>query len=212
LLLFLNSFDLLQTTERDLEEAFSKYGPITKTRVISDRDTGKPRGFGFVSFENVRDAEEALNGMHGFNLQGREIRVDRTEVRSKRDPREKPLCRLYLKGDCKYGSNCRFSHEDSNGGGGGSRYGDRDRDWGRGGDRDWGRDRDSRRGGRDAYDRRDSRRDDSRDRRDTRRDDSRERSRRDDREPRKDSSRERREPRKDERRDSRRDRDFDDRY
>ncbi|KAJ8357724.1 hypothetical protein SKAU_G00205180 [Synaphobranchus kaupii] len=68
------SFD---TTEESLEDAFSKYGKIVKADVIRDRETQKPRGFGFVTFENPDDADNALRGMNGKDVDGRQIRVDK---------------------------------------------------------------------------------------------------------------------------------------
>ncbi|KAG9350618.1 hypothetical protein JZ751_024507 [Albula glossodonta] len=56
------SFD---TNEESLEEAFSKYGSITKVDVIRDRETNKSRGFGFVTFENPEDAKDAMTAMNG---------------------------------------------------------------------------------------------------------------------------------------------------
>ncbi|TNN44210.1 Cold-inducible RNA-binding protein [Liparis tanakae] len=67
------SFD---TNEETLAEAFGKFGAIEKVDVIRDRDSGNSRGFGFVKFENVEDAKDAQEGMHGKTLDGRAIRVD----------------------------------------------------------------------------------------------------------------------------------------
>ncbi|XP_048845742.1 cold-inducible RNA-binding protein B-like isoform X1 [Brienomyrus brachyistius] len=67
------SFD---TNEESLEEAFSKYGTITKIDVIRDRETQRSRGFGFVTFENPEDAKDAMEGMNGKSVDGRTIRVD----------------------------------------------------------------------------------------------------------------------------------------
>ncbi|KPP65718.1 hypothetical protein Z043_115854 [Scleropages formosus] len=67
------SFD---TTEQSLEEAFSKYGNISKIDVIRDRETQRSRGFGFVTFENPEDAKDAMEGMNGKSVDGRMIRVD----------------------------------------------------------------------------------------------------------------------------------------
>ncbi|KAG9343379.1 hypothetical protein JZ751_014360 [Albula glossodonta] len=67
------SFD---TTEESLEEAFAKYGNISKIDVIRDRETNRSRGFGFVTFENPEDAKDALEGMNGKSVDGRMIRVD----------------------------------------------------------------------------------------------------------------------------------------
>uniref|UniRef100_A0A8C7US70 RRM domain-containing protein n=1 Tax=Oncorhynchus mykiss TaxID=8022 RepID=A0A8C7US70_ONCMY len=67
------SFD---TTEQSLAEAFSKYGNIAKCDVIMDRETGRPRGFGFVKYDNAEDAKDAMEGMNGQSLDGRTIRVN----------------------------------------------------------------------------------------------------------------------------------------
>jgi hypothetical protein len=50
--------------------AFSKYGPITDVFLPMDRETDKPRGFGFVTFEDERDAEDAIKAMDGCVLAG----------------------------------------------------------------------------------------------------------------------------------------------
>ncbi|KAJ7539187.1 hypothetical protein O6H91_11G080800 [Diphasiastrum complanatum] len=62
--------------ENTLREAFSSYGEVIDVRIITDRDTGRSRGFGFVSFTNNEDAESALQAMDGRNVAGRTIRVD----------------------------------------------------------------------------------------------------------------------------------------
>lgn len=67
------SFD---TNEQGLEGAFCKYGDLCDTVVVKDRETGRSRGFGFVTFRNADDAKDALQGMNGENLDGRQIRVD----------------------------------------------------------------------------------------------------------------------------------------
>lgn len=132
----------MQTQERDLEEAFSRYGKVVEARVITDRETGRPRGFGFVTFEAAASAEDAVTGMSGFELQGREIRVDRSTPRGSAPRRDAGYggdrggfggggdrqCHDFQKGNCSYGDRCKFSHGDSGGGGGGGgrpRYDDR---------------------------------------------------------------------------------------
>jgi len=67
------SFD---TTEDSLADAFSKYGNIAKVDVIRDKETGRSRGFGFVKYDSVDDAKDALEAMNGQSLDGRTIRVD----------------------------------------------------------------------------------------------------------------------------------------
>ncbi|KAJ7529483.1 hypothetical protein O6H91_15G052600 [Diphasiastrum complanatum] len=62
--------------ENTLREAFSSYGEVIDVKIITDRDTGRSRGFGFISFTNDGDAESALQAMDGRNVAGRTIRVD----------------------------------------------------------------------------------------------------------------------------------------
>lgn len=60
---------------QDLISAFSTYGEISEAKIIKDRDSGRSKGFGFVTFINPDQAKEALN-MNGKELQGRTVRVN----------------------------------------------------------------------------------------------------------------------------------------
>uniref|UniRef100_H3B3H3 Cold inducible RNA binding protein n=2 Tax=Latimeria chalumnae TaxID=7897 RepID=H3B3H3_LATCH len=78
------SFD---TSEQGLEEVFCKYGQVSEVVVIKDRETGRSRGFGFVTFENPEDAKDALMAMNGKSVDGRSIRVDQAGKSSDRGAR-----------------------------------------------------------------------------------------------------------------------------
>lgn len=64
------------TDEKTLRDAFASFGEVTDVRIITDRDTGRSRGFGFVSFNSEGEAQVALQEMDGRDLAGRTIRVD----------------------------------------------------------------------------------------------------------------------------------------
>jgi len=64
------------TDDRGLEEAFAKFGEVTQASVVTDRDTGRSRGFGFVTFTNPNDAQQAREAMDGASLDGRTLNVD----------------------------------------------------------------------------------------------------------------------------------------
>lgn len=64
------------TSSEGLQEAFAPYGEITEAKVITDRDTGRSRGFGFVTFADDAGALKAKEEMDGASLDGRSIRVD----------------------------------------------------------------------------------------------------------------------------------------
>ncbi|KAF3654240.1 Glycine-rich RNA-binding protein 3, mitochondrial [Capsicum annuum] len=64
------------TDESSLREAFSQYGEVIEARVILDRDTGRSRGFGFISFPSSEEATSAMQAMDGQDLHGRRIRVN----------------------------------------------------------------------------------------------------------------------------------------
>ena len=75
------SFD---STESSLREAFEGFGTIEELAFIKDRDTGRPKGFAFITFENQQAAETAMREMDGKDLDGRNIAVKFAEDK-KRD-------------------------------------------------------------------------------------------------------------------------------
>lgn len=75
------------TTDETLKEAFEAFGTVTESTVVSDRETGRSRGFGFVAFENDADARKAMEAMEGAVLDGRNIRVSEA---TQREPGERP--------------------------------------------------------------------------------------------------------------------------
>jgi RNA recognition motif-containing protein len=150
---------MIQMTERDLEDAFGKYGKVVEARIATDRDTRRPKGFAFVTMEDAADAKAAVEGLVDFELDGRVMTVQFSHGEGGARKARSDVCYDWQKGRCNRGSSCRFSHsEDGSGGGdrGGDRGGrdnDRDRDYRRddrgGRDRDYGRRDDRDRGGRD---------------------------------------------------------------
>ncbi|XP_071802966.1 transformer-2 protein homolog beta-like isoform X2 [Asterias amurensis] len=66
----------LYTTERDLRDVYASYGPLESCNVVYDHQTGRSRGFAFVTFENVEDSSEAKMRTDGMEIDGRRIRVD----------------------------------------------------------------------------------------------------------------------------------------
>ncbi len=71
-----------QTTSDDLREAFSQYGRVTSAQIVTDRDTGRSRGFAFV--ELSEGADEAIAAMHGAQFQGRTLTVNEAKPREDR--------------------------------------------------------------------------------------------------------------------------------
>jgi RNA recognition motif-containing protein len=67
------------TTDEALNGAFSRFGEIVEAKVITDRETGRSRGFGFVTFANDEGAVNAINEMNGTELDGRTIKVNEAE-------------------------------------------------------------------------------------------------------------------------------------
>ncbi len=67
------------TNDQGLAAAFEPFGTVTEAKVISDRETGRSRGFGFVTFDAPADADKAISAMDGADLDGRNIRVNHAE-------------------------------------------------------------------------------------------------------------------------------------
>jgi RNA recognition motif-containing protein len=71
------------TNDSGLRDAFSAHGEINEAVVISDRDTGRSRGFGFVTFEDDEAADQAVAALNGTELDGRTIRVDVAQAKER---------------------------------------------------------------------------------------------------------------------------------
>jgi cold-inducible RNA-binding protein len=71
------------TTSEDLEELFAQYGKVASAAVITDRETGRSKGFGFVEYDNDDEAKAAIAALDGSDYQGRQLVVN--EARPKED-------------------------------------------------------------------------------------------------------------------------------
>lgn len=111
------------TTDNRLEDAFRPFGEVTSSKVISDRETGRSRGFGFVTFLEQDAMLKAIEEMNGKELDGRNITVNQAQSRSGGG------------GGGERSGGYRSGGGGGGGyGGGGNRYGDNDRgSGGRGG-------------------------------------------------------------------------------
>ena len=72
------------TTDAGLNQAFAAFGDITEAKVITDRETDRSRGFGFVTFTDASAAATAISQMDGKTLDGREIKVNEAQQRQSR--------------------------------------------------------------------------------------------------------------------------------
>jgi RNA recognition motif-containing protein len=73
-----------RTTEEDLRQLFSQFGEVSSVKVITDRDTGQSKGFGFVEMANQSEAEAAINNLNETDLGGRNLRVNEARPRTDR--------------------------------------------------------------------------------------------------------------------------------
>ena len=73
-----------QTTDNDLTDLFSQYGEVESVSIITDRDTGRSKGFGFVAM-NDDSAEKAIAGLNGSDFNGRSLTVNEAKPMVKRD-------------------------------------------------------------------------------------------------------------------------------
>jgi cold-inducible RNA-binding protein len=65
-----------QTTQEELYAAFAQYGAVERVNIVTDRDTGQPRGFAFVEMTDAREAETAIQQLNGAELNGRALNVN----------------------------------------------------------------------------------------------------------------------------------------
>jgi RNA recognition motif-containing protein len=72
------------TTENDLNDAFAAFGTVTEANLMMDRATNRPRGFGFVTMSSAEEAQKAIDGLNGKELDGRALTVNVARPREER--------------------------------------------------------------------------------------------------------------------------------
>ena len=74
-------------TNEDLSEVFKDYGTVKRVQLPTDRETGRPRGFGFVEMSTEEEETKAIEALDGAEWMGREIKVNKAKPREERSPR-----------------------------------------------------------------------------------------------------------------------------
>src|SRR5262249_23674875 len=73
-----------ETTENDLQDAFSPFGTVTEANLMMDRDSGRSRGFAFVTMASKEEAQAAITGLNGHELNARALIVNEARPREER--------------------------------------------------------------------------------------------------------------------------------
>ncbi len=73
-----------QTTSQDLQDVFAQHGEVTDVHLPTDRESGRPRGFAFVTMGSKDGMESAIKGLDGTDLDGRNIKVNEARPREDR--------------------------------------------------------------------------------------------------------------------------------
>ena len=76
-------------TEDEVRQLFQGYGTVDTVRLMTDRDTGRPRGFGFVEMPDATQARAAIAGLNGTNLGGRPLTINEARPREERDGQQR---------------------------------------------------------------------------------------------------------------------------
>lgn len=74
-------------SEEELKETFAAHGAVSSARLVMDRETGRPKGFGFVEMDNADEAKAAIAAINGASFGGRELKVNEARPREERPPR-----------------------------------------------------------------------------------------------------------------------------
>src|ERR1700758_420722 len=75
------------TTENDLQDAFAAHGTVVETNLMTDRATGRSRGFAFITMSSEQEAQDAVTSMNGKSIGGRALTVNIARPREERAPR-----------------------------------------------------------------------------------------------------------------------------
>lgn len=77
-----------QTNDYDLGDHFAQYGEVVSARVVTDRESGRPRGFGFVEMASQEAGQKAIEALNGQEFMGRQLNVNEAKPREQRPRRE----------------------------------------------------------------------------------------------------------------------------
>jgi len=81
--IFVGNLDF-NTSEEELRQAFEGYGQVDRVSIMTDRETGRSRGFGFVEMTNAEDGEKAIAALNGTQLGGRTLNVNEARPKAER--------------------------------------------------------------------------------------------------------------------------------
>jgi cold-inducible RNA-binding protein len=81
--IFVGNLDF-KVTENDLQDAFAAFGTVIETNLVTDRATGRPRGFAFVTMSTPDEAQKAIEGLNGKDMGGRALNVNAAREREER--------------------------------------------------------------------------------------------------------------------------------
>ncbi|HQP67455.1 MAG TPA: RNA-binding protein, partial [Quisquiliibacterium sp.] len=76
-----------RATDAQLSQLFGAHGEVTDARIVTDRETGRSRGFGFVTMANAEAAQNAIRALNGYSLEGRGLVVNEARPMEPRPPR-----------------------------------------------------------------------------------------------------------------------------
>jgi RNA recognition motif-containing protein len=78
-----------EINEETLREVFSEFGSVEKVNVIMDRDTGRAKGFAFITMPDSEEAQNAIKSLDGNSVEGREMKVNQAKPREERPRRDR---------------------------------------------------------------------------------------------------------------------------
>ena len=81
--IFVGNLDF-SATEESMRSLFERYGAVNSARIMTDRDTGRSRGFAFVEMENEAEADQAITALNGYTLDGRALNVNEARPKPER--------------------------------------------------------------------------------------------------------------------------------
>jgi RNA recognition motif-containing protein len=73
-------------TDEDLKSLFEQYGAVQRATVVTDRETGRSRGFGFVEMSDISEGDTAIQALDGTDMEGRSLRVNEARPRERGGP------------------------------------------------------------------------------------------------------------------------------